>query len=250
MKITYIHHSSFLVETENACFLFDYYKGKLPALNPEKQLFVLASHKHPDHFDACIFNTELLYPSSPVKGIPTPVYLLASDIRMNEAYMDRKDIPKSIRPSIHFLKKNDLYEVPTGTTPLTVETLTSTDAGVAFIINYNGKQIYHAGDLNWWTWNGEDTEQEKDMERRYTGEIDKIKNRSFDAAFLPLDPRQENRFYLGFDYFMRTVDVKAAFPMHFWGDYSVIRQLMDLDCSVPYRDKIISLSHEGQEFDL
>ena len=32
MKITYIHHSSFLVETEENYFLFDYFEGKLPQL--------------------------------------------------------------------------------------------------------------------------------------------------------------------------------------------------------------------------
>ena len=30
MKITYIHHSAFLVETESAYLLFDYFQGKLP----------------------------------------------------------------------------------------------------------------------------------------------------------------------------------------------------------------------------
>ena len=29
MKITYIGHSGFFVEMEDACFLFDYYKGCL-----------------------------------------------------------------------------------------------------------------------------------------------------------------------------------------------------------------------------
>lgn len=36
MKITYIHHSSFLVETASCMMLFDYTEGAIPALTSEK----------------------------------------------------------------------------------------------------------------------------------------------------------------------------------------------------------------------
>ena len=55
MKITYIHHSAFLVETESAYLLFDYFQGKLPEFSEEKPLYVFASHRHPDHFSKVIF---------------------------------------------------------------------------------------------------------------------------------------------------------------------------------------------------
>ena len=41
MDITYIFHSSFLVETNSCYYLFDYYKGKLPVLKKEKPILVL-----------------------------------------------------------------------------------------------------------------------------------------------------------------------------------------------------------------
>ena len=56
MKITYIHHSAFLVETESAYLLFDYFQGKLPEFSEEKPLYVFASHRHPDHFSKVIFD--------------------------------------------------------------------------------------------------------------------------------------------------------------------------------------------------
>ena len=37
MKITYIHHSGYLVETDQALLLFDFVEGTLPALTPEKR---------------------------------------------------------------------------------------------------------------------------------------------------------------------------------------------------------------------
>ena len=36
-----------------------------------------------------------------------------------------------------------------------IRTLKSTDEGVAFLVEAEGKSIYHAGDLNWWYWEGE-----------------------------------------------------------------------------------------------
>ena len=35
-----------------------------------------------------------------------------------------------------------------------IQTLPSTDEGIAFLISYQGHVIYHAGDLNWWHWEG------------------------------------------------------------------------------------------------
>ena len=37
MKITYINHSGFLVETRDCYYIFDYYKGELPNLDKEKE---------------------------------------------------------------------------------------------------------------------------------------------------------------------------------------------------------------------
>ena len=36
MKITYIGHSSFSVETEKSIFIFDYFKGELPGIPADK----------------------------------------------------------------------------------------------------------------------------------------------------------------------------------------------------------------------
>lgn len=60
-----------------------------------------------------------------------------------------------------------------------------------------------------------------------------------DIAFLPLDPRQEDRFFLGFDYVMKHVKIKRANPMHCWEDFSVTERLRKMDCSKEYRDKIM-----------
>ena len=55
MKITYINHSGFLVETRDCYYIFDYYKGELPHLDKEKEVIVFCSHFHKDHFNPQIF---------------------------------------------------------------------------------------------------------------------------------------------------------------------------------------------------
>ena len=40
MKITYINHSGFLLETRECYYIFDYYKGELPNLDKEKEVII------------------------------------------------------------------------------------------------------------------------------------------------------------------------------------------------------------------
>jgi hypothetical protein len=88
------------------------------------------------------------------------------------------------------------------------------------------------------------------MTARFQMEMDKIKGREFSVAFLPLDPRQGNRFSWGLDAFMKTTITEIAFPMHFWQDYSVIGKLKHLEEAAEYSDKIIDITEEGQLFKL
>lgn len=257
MHITYIHHSCFSVEMEDVVFLFDYYKGNLPTFDSKKHVFVFASHKHPDHFDLKIFDLSEEYPHIS--------FILSNDIKMNDNYMNRKNIPEKARSNIFYIGKNVTSSYPItsdsnlhikngnlseNSASIKVETLKSTDEGVAFIVSYNDKVIYHAGDLNWWSWQGEIEEEYKSMTANFQREMNHIKDRAFDAAFVPLDPRQEERFFWGFDYFMKNTNTKKVFPMHFWMDYTIISKLKEMDMAKDYADKVITLTEEGQHFNI
>lgn len=224
MKITYIHHSSFCIETACANYLFDYYKGDIPKLNPEKPLYVFASHKHGDHFSPVIFHLKNSYPNIH--------YILSDDIKI---------APEQNITSIGPNSRIQLYGME-------IETLKSTDEGVAFLISKNGFTIYFAGDLNWWRWNGETDSYNQNMQSMFLKEMEKIRGRTFDFAFLPLDPRQEDNYLLGMDAFCQYADAAVIFPMHFWGDYSIIKKAKNDIKTLSYRNKIISLSHEGENF--
>ena len=53
MKVTFLYHSSYFVEMDTCCLLFDYYQGDIPQV--DKPLYVFASHSHGDHFSPVIF---------------------------------------------------------------------------------------------------------------------------------------------------------------------------------------------------
>ncbi len=55
VTVTYIKHSGFLVETKESYLLFDYWEGKLPELQYDKELYVFSSHAHHDHYTKDIF---------------------------------------------------------------------------------------------------------------------------------------------------------------------------------------------------
>ena len=222
MKITYIHHSAFLVETKSACLLFDYFEGDFPCIPKEKPLYVLASHNHRDHFSDSVFSLEH----------PDITYLLS------------RDIPEVNKANVHSLPPYAVWKDGI----LSLETFRSTDEGIAFWCCVDGKEIYHAGDLNHWYWEGEDEQWNADMTAAYRAEVAKMAGRTADVAFLPVDPRLEDWFYLGADDFMQQADAKHLFPMHFWGDFSVCEKLIRHPCSEKYRDRIVTIEDKGQNF--
>ena len=234
MKITYLNHSGFIVEYNKAVLLFDYYKGTIPKFSKDMSIYVFVSHKHYDHFNKEIFSLADEYDN--IK------FILSKDTKMNEAYMDRLGIIRKARECIHYVEQNRMYEFDEH---LKVETFSSTDAGVAFLITLWDRTIYHAGDLNWWTWKGETSEEYISMSNRYITEVLKLKGRKIDLSFLVLDPRQEERFYLGLDFFMRVTVTKWVIPMHFWEKPDVILRLKELKVSGMYHNKIIALTKEG-----
>lgn len=236
MKITFIYHSCFVVEFEREILVFDYFKGKLPEFSKEKRIYFFASHKHHDHFSLSIFEYADKYPN--VK------FILGSDIRLNEKYLLRKGIDPKRTEQIVRAGRNQSFRVD----GLEIETLKSTDEGVAYIVACGGKLIYHAGDLNWWHWHGEPGSFNADMERDYKAQLDLIAGRSFDAAFVPLDPRLGEAYDWGLCYFAEKIRAEYIFPMHMWDKYPVIQKLKEQENVLSYKDKIADIFAPMQEF--
>ena len=232
-KITFISHSGFLVELEEAYLLFDYYQGTIPEFDPKKKVYVFASHGHHDHFNYKIFNL--------LKRENEIYFVLSDDIEVKGF----KEVTL-VGPNTETIVGD-----------CQIATLKSTDLGVAFLVtcisprpDVNGKEfkVYHGGDLNWWHWNGESEEYNKKMKEDYQKEIDKLKGEKIDLAFVPLDPRLEDAYILGLDYFMNQTNTKNIFPMHIWEKVEIFDSLMGDDATESYRDKIVCIREEGETF--
>lgn len=242
-KIWYLFHSGFAVKTANKFLVFDYYAaddvkfcGPLAAgqIDPQElhqeDVTVFSSHRHPDHFDRKILEWSDV--------IPNIRYVLSDDIRLSAA--DRQQYSNKIE-WVHFNRRY-VFE------GLTVETLHSTDEGVAFVVEVDGIVLYHAGDLNWWHWKEESKHYNDSMAGQYRHEIDKLQEKRVDLAFIPMDPRLEENYFWGMYYFLKKVRVEMVFPMHFGADYTVFERLEEDEKTAIYRDKIMRLSHRGELF--
>ena len=233
MQITYVGHSGFYIELENVLLLFDYSKGKLPEFPRRKRLYVFASHRHPDHFNPEIF------PLAEEKE--DTFFILSSDIWVFR-------IPKELKARAVRLKPNERRSFEN----ITVQTLKSTDEGVAFLAACEGKNIYHAGDLNDWRWPGEPENWNRQMKENFDKYMEPLRNMHIDAAFVPLDPRQEAYYCLGLDYFSSLTaggnPSERIYPMHCWEDYQIIDRWLREHPDHPERERIMHITARGQSF--
>ncbi len=216
MKIDYLGHSGFLAETESAVLLFDYYHGDISSVRQkaaEKPLYVFASHAHADHFNPKIFSL--------ADGVRTTKYLLSFDVKGNPAVPKGRDV--------RFLDADRTYRVEgLGT----VRTLVSTDEGVAFLVTTPHEVLFHAGDLNWWDWPGEDAAWLSAQESVFKREIRKIAGVPIDAAFVVLDDRLEQNFAKGMEFFLSACTAKYVLPMHFAAGSGVVKHFIRSKTSV------------------
>ncbi|MBU3145701.1 MBL fold metallo-hydrolase [Clostridium sp. CF012] len=236
-KIYYIYHSGFAIKTENHFLVFDYYKEPmendvthkpLTILSPEnikqmKNVFVFASHSHEDHFNPSILDFENY--NSSIK------YIFSSDIAINKN-----------KPSYNFIEEDqeitfeDLY----------VKAYGSTDIGISFLVKVDGLTIFHAGDLNLWHWKEDSLEEQSLAESSFKAHIDKLREeKSIDIAFFPVDPRLQESYYVGGEYFAKEIQPKLLIPMHFGEDIAITSEFADK--MRKQNINAVQINHSGQK---
>lgn len=258
MKITYLYHSGFLVGTETANFLFDYWQGDLPecikcrekevpdtntatgsgratgsgqvpGTGSRKPLYVFISHSHEDHYNPAVFDLNAdayicsfemkPHVSEKIKSAHRVFFLkphqglelLQEDGRLTQV-LSGKTFPTfdDLRKSAGNIKwpegpDSDSQEY------IGVYTLASNDLGVAFCVSAPEGDIYHAGDLNNWWWDGDAEDQS--MERFYLKELGRIRGTRFEAALIPYDLRLKKPGY-GIRDFLSAARSDVICPMH------------------------------------
>jgi L-ascorbate metabolism protein UlaG (beta-lactamase superfamily) len=222
MKVEYIYHSGFTVETDNYFLVFDYYKGDIEL--EDKKTIIFCTHNHPDHYNSEIFkwlekNNKILY-------------VMSSDIET------KPSVRTYILDPYEDLKLHDIE----------INTFGSTDKGVSFLIKVEGKTIFFAGDLNWWHWNDDSKEEQEDMEKAFKNEIEKIKGRDIDIAFFPVDPRLKENYYLGGEYFINEIKPKVFIPMHFGDNFETTKKFVHKMSNTD--TKVVEISSRNQVFEI
>ena len=238
MKGIYIYHSGFALLDEGGTVIIDYYKdsadrpltgvvhGEL--LSRPGKLYVLASHVHADHFN--------------------PEVLTWKEMRSDIQYLFSKDILENGKAGLLdacYLDKGNVWTDGV----LEVEAFGSTDAGVSFLLRWDGKTIFHAGYLNNWHWKEDSTEEEvREAERAYFDELDALARRTdrMDLVMLPVDPRLGEDYMLGAKQFVDKFRVDRFVPMHFDDAYDKANAFREYAESRGVR--FVELNYKGEGF--
>lgn len=224
VHITYIYHSCYVVETSHHILIFDYFKGSLPTFDKHKSIIFFVSHIHRDHYNHLIWEYAKQYPLVSYiidKAIPLPDYVEGIQV-IGCAFYEYQG--------------------------LQIQTLLSTDEGVAFYLEIDGHKIFHAGDLNWWHWEGESKENNDWHAYAFHMQLEQLKDKRIDVAFLPLDPRQEDNAWWGFLDVLKTCEIKHAFPMHFGNNIEKMQNYLHLPSLEPFKNCIVCVEHAYQTF--
>ena len=237
MRVTFLAHSGFFLELETACLLFDWWKGELPPLPADRPLLVFASHRHEDHFNPAIFSL--------AEGGRDVRFLLGKDIRLTERNRTRWNLSDDVAARCLALGGGETVSPISG---VTVETLPSTDEGVAFLVSLEGKTLFHAGDLNWWHWEGEDKAWNRNMEVNFKRYCEPLRGRHIDLAMFPIDPRLGEDGFRGARYFLELTDTACLLPMHQWEQFSFTQDF--LAACPAFAGQVRMVERNGQCFTL
>ncbi len=202
MKITYLHHSGFAVEFDDFVLLFDDITPPVIDFS-NKRVYFFVSHSHGDHYTKDIFS----YTNN-----KNTTYILSDDI---------KNYKKSDKVII--VSEYKEYEFD----DFRLYTFGSTDMGVSFYITTDEYKIFHSGDLNWWHWEGETEEYNREMEKEYKRHIQNLSKFKVDITFVPADPRLGYAYDYSVKYFIEKIKPDVLIPMHLWDNYSIIKKLLN-----------------------
>lgn len=219
MKITFVQHSCYTIETENYFLVFDYICGDLKIPENKKAVFFV-SHGHADHYSNEIFNYNAY------------AYIISDDVK----------IPGNNKTII--VKPYNIYTL----NDMTIKTTGSTDEGVAFYVNVDNIGIIHSGDLSHWVWDRYTKQEQLNMKEWFEREVDYFKDEKTDIVMMVVDPRMKDKYYLTAEYFLEKINAKYYFPLHMWNNFNISQKLKDkLQDKFKYK-KIMVVHHDNEEF--
>ncbi|ADQ14180.1 MBL fold metallo-hydrolase [Halanaerobium hydrogeniformans] len=216
-EVYHLYHSGTAVKIDNKLFIFDYYndqpmkseKGsslergviREESFSRIEKAYVFVSHDHHDHYNKVIFKWE--------DYCENIKYILADQVSLTNQLAQKENL--------FTIAKDQSLELEA----IKVKALGSTDKGVSFLVKSDNINIFHAGDLNWWKWKKFTPKVQKKEEQDYKREVNKLKGEKIDIAFVPVDPRLEENYYLAGQYFIEEIKPELFVPIHFSNNFEV-----------------------------
>jgi len=195
--------------------IIDYYKDSADEIVHRSldtftgELYVLVTHWHPDHF-----NREILKWKNTRPDIQ---YIFSKDI------LQKKLVSQDIG---NFLIKGGIWQDEN----IFIKAFGSTDIGISFLIETEGKKIFHAGDLNNWHWDEESTPEEIQIsEQHFLKELKTLQeeNLCLDVTMFPVDCRLGKNYMRGAEQFVDLIHAGTFIPMHFDKTYKEANAFCD-----------------------
>lgn len=229
----YLGHSGFFLELESATLIFDWYQGNIPPIRGEKPVYIFASNIQQDHFRPEIF--------SAVEQLPHAEIFIGYDYSIPEVDTFLDSLPEKIHDHVScFDGEQRLY---TENGEVLVSSITATESGVAFIVEIDGKTIFHAGTLylnqtateeDYNNWYEKMKAEHPDLniadykaylehcEDEFGKCTERIEGRTFDYAMLPLEPKHGDIGERTIKRYMQVADYKTWSPMQLHGMYEIV----------------------------
>lgn len=201
MEITYLLNSGFLIRDDRTLLVFDDFED--PAKVVDKvvdkgdydNLYVFVSHAHFDHFGTHI----RAYARQVTK------YIFSYDVKHTKRI---KIFPQD---NIVIMKRYSEWQ----DNNIEVTSFDSTDVGISFLVETSaGHKIFHAGDFNWWNWEGDTLENRAMMEKIFKKQLKRMVGMEADVAFFPVDGRLGNSQEMGAKAFLEKTKTKFLVAMH------------------------------------
>lgn len=226
------HHCGYVVEFPDATLMFDCI-GNWPNIRKDVPLYIFISHIHSDHFNRSVFD---FYHRS----VHTEIFL-GFDHENDDIENMLNSLPEEIQNNLSCFDGVERLYSDDG--KLLVRSFESTDLGVAFLVEINGKKIFHSGDLADWT-KGRDyfeklmrqfhpkmsqheitslyLQQSIELPAEFADRAGPLKNEKIDYAMITLNTTSVESSYRTVETFHSLADIKYWTPMHLFKDYSFI----------------------------
>ena len=243
-EVYHLYHSGIAVKLDKQLFIFDYYNDQAVSDNDLSSLergvlredsffnieeaFVFVSHDHHDHYNKVIFEWE--------KYCDNIYYILAEQVSLT------KDLKN--KDNLYRIKKDQSLSLSN----FKIKALGSTDKGVSFLVKKEEINIFHAGDLNWWKWKKFSAKVQKKEEKDYKREVHKLKREKIDIAFVPVDSRLEENYYLAGQYFINKIKPELFVPIHFSNNFAITEKFSEkMAEELSNHTKIAQINSRGEK---